>query len=85
VLLDVVDRHAAGSPEEGWTRNGRHLMLAIELADGDEVDRLHRILLDRGLRASGDPAVYEWGARSTYFVDPDGFIWEIYAWVEEPR
>jgi catechol 2,3-dioxygenase-like lactoylglutathione lyase family enzyme len=62
-----------------------HLMLAIELETGEQVDELYRTLLARGLSASGPPAVYEWGARSTYFLDADGYIWEIYAWVETPR
>jgi catechol 2,3-dioxygenase-like lactoylglutathione lyase family enzyme len=62
-----------------------HLMLAIELETGEQVDELYRTLLGRGLSASGPPAVYEWGARSTYFLDADGYIWEIYAWVETPR
>ena len=62
-----------------------HLMLAIELSTGEQVDELYRTLLDRGLEASGPPAVFEWGARSTYFLDADGYIWEIYAWVETPR
>lgn len=70
---------------DGWTRNGRHLMLAVELDTGEAVDEAHATLTARGLTASGAPAVYEWGARSTYFVDPDDFIWEIYAWVEDPR
>lgn len=61
------------------------LMLAIELETGEQVDELYRTLLARGLSASGPPAVYEWGARSTYFLDADGYIWEIYAWVETPR
>jgi uncharacterized glyoxalase superfamily protein PhnB len=60
-------------------------MLAVELDTGEQVDALHESLTARGLAASGPPAVYEWGARSTYFVDPDGYIWEIYAWVETPR
>jgi catechol 2,3-dioxygenase-like lactoylglutathione lyase family enzyme len=62
-----------------------HLMLAIELETGEQVDELYRTLLARGLSASGPPAVFEWGARSTYFLDADGYIWEIYAWVETPR
>ncbi|MCU1406705.1 MAG: hypothetical protein JWQ43_3008 [Glaciihabitans sp.] len=61
------------------------LMLAIELETGEDVDRLYTELRARGLRDSGEPRVYEWGSRSAYFVDHDGYIWEIYAWVETPR
>lgn len=70
---------------ESFARTGGHLMLAVELETGEQVDALYADLTARGLAASGPPAVYEWGARSTYFIDPDGYIWEIYAWVETPR
>lgn len=70
---------------ESFSRNGGHVMLAVELDTGEQVDELFETLTARGLTASGPPAVYEWGARSTYFVDPDGYIWEIYAFVEDAR
>jgi catechol 2,3-dioxygenase-like lactoylglutathione lyase family enzyme len=75
-----------GSPRLAeFSQNGGHVMLAVELDTGEQVDALYESLTARGLAASGPPAVYEWGARSTYFVDPDGYIWEIYAWVQTPR
>jgi catechol 2,3-dioxygenase-like lactoylglutathione lyase family enzyme len=61
------------------------LMLAIELETGEQVDAMDEALRARGLESSGPPAVYEWGSRSVYFLDSDGYIWEIYAWVETPR
>ena len=65
--------------------SGGRLMLAIELETGEQVDAMDEALRARGLESSGPPAVYEWGSRSVYFVDADGYIWEIYAWVETPR
>jgi catechol 2,3-dioxygenase-like lactoylglutathione lyase family enzyme len=85
VVLTLVDAALVTPDDPTWSRSGGHLMLAIELDTGEAVDAAHAELRSRGLVDSGDPAVYEWGARSTYFVDPDAFIWEIYAWVEEPR
>jgi catechol 2,3-dioxygenase-like lactoylglutathione lyase family enzyme len=85
VVLTLVDSSLIDVDDRTWSRSGGHLMLAIELDTGEAVDAAHAELRARGLVDSGDPAVYEWGARSTYFVDPDAFIWEIYAWVEEPR
>jgi catechol 2,3-dioxygenase-like lactoylglutathione lyase family enzyme len=91
VVLSVVDARAVSQSALGagefasFTRSGGHLMLAVELDTGDQVDELYVDLKARGLVDSGPPAVYEWGARSAYFVDPDGYIWEIYAWVQEPR
>ncbi|WP_382303851.1 VOC family protein [Herbiconiux sp. UC225_62] len=91
VTLTIVDVASITGPDirtaefASWSRNGGHVMLAIELDSGEAVDRLHADLTARGLADSGPPALYEWGARSAYFVDPDGYIWEIYAWVEEPK
>ena len=79
-----VTPEAVGEPDT-FTRSGGHVMLAVELDSGERVDELHAALKARGLVDSGPPAVYEWGARSSYFVDPDGYIWEIYAWIETPR
>jgi catechol 2,3-dioxygenase-like lactoylglutathione lyase family enzyme len=91
VTLTIVDAASLAEPGirttefASWSRNGGHVMLAVELDSGEAVDRLHADLVARGLADSGPPALYEWGARSAYFVDPDGYIWEIYAWVEDPR
>ncbi|QJU54185.1 VOC family protein [Herbiconiux sp. KACC 21604] len=84
LAASTVSPEAVGEPDT-FTRSGGHLMLAVELDSGERVDELHAELKARGLVDSGPPAVYEWGARSSYFVDPDGYIWEIYAWVETPR
>jgi len=91
VAITILD--AAAVPREGsaqsdlasFTRNGAHVMLAVELDSGDRVDEVYAELKARGLADSGPPALYEWGARAAYFVDPDGYIWEIYAFVEDPR
>ncbi|PPF79547.1 hypothetical protein C5B96_12590 [Subtercola sp. Z020] len=77
ITLDVPSTPAAPS-------TGR-VMLAIELETGPEVDALWAELRGSGLADSGPPRVYEWGSRSVYFVDDDGYIWEIYAWVETPQ
>ncbi|MGD8195785.1 VOC family protein [Herbiconiux sp. P18] len=85
IILTPVASLTESPRAESFSRNGGHVMLAVELDSGARVDELYDELRSRGLEASGPPAVYEWGARSTYFVDPDGYIWEIYAWVETPR
>jgi catechol 2,3-dioxygenase-like lactoylglutathione lyase family enzyme len=88
ITLDVPavsDAPAApAAPPAAPATTGR-VMLAIELETGPEVDALWAELRGSGLADSGPPRVYEWGSRSVYFVDGDGYIWEIYAWVETPR
>lgn len=86
VVLTIREgRLSQGSSPRALPESTGRLMLAIELDTGEDVDRLFLELKARGLRDSGPPRVYEWGARSAYFVDHDGYIWEIYAWVETPR
>ncbi|RFA10415.1 hypothetical protein B7R54_15285 [Subtercola boreus] len=87
VELTIVLHGGSGAPVAALASGGAggHVMLAIELETGPEVDALAAELRALGLVASGPPQVFEWGARSTYFVDHDGYIWEIYAWVETPR
>ena len=84
VLLTLSSGRLSNEGSAAPDSSGR-LMLAIELDTGDDVDRLYNELRARGLKDSGPPRVYEWGSRSAYFVDNDGYIWEIYAWVETPR
>lgn len=38
----------------------------------DDVDRMHRRVLDAGLEAAGDPADAPWGERYFHILDPDG-------------
>ena len=75
-----ISRHA-GVPNHP-TRIGHKTCIAVELPAPAEVDRLHGELSDRGVPFQSAPADYEWNARCAYFYDPDGTVWELYAWLE---
>jgi catechol 2,3-dioxygenase-like lactoylglutathione lyase family enzyme len=77
-------RAGVGLPAGTFTDAGSRLMGAIELDTREAVDALHASLLDAGVDFSGPPTQWPWGAWASYFSDPDGVLWEIYAWVEEP-
>lgn len=74
----------AGLPAGTFTASGHRLMGAIELDTREAVDVMYERLLAGGVAFSGAPKRWPWGAWATYFPDPDGVLWEIYAWVDEP-
>jgi uncharacterized protein len=53
--------------------------LAHNVGERDDVDRLLADLEQAGTRIVKPAADAEWGGRSGYFADPDGFLWEV-AW-----
>jgi lactoylglutathione lyase len=44
----------------------------------DDVDAAYRELSDKGVTFIKPPKDQAWGRRTTYFVDPEGNIWELY-------
>ena len=75
-----INQHA-GVPNHP-VRTGHKACIAVELPAAAEVDRLHSELSARGVPFQGPPADYVWNARCAYFYDPDGTVWELYAWLE---
>ena len=70
----------AESPRQGLTA-----MVAVRVETADAVDALHDALVAKGVRIVQPPTTHAWNARTAYFSDPDGNLWEIYAWVDAPR
>lgn len=66
-------------------RGGSSAMLAVRLDSAAAVDREHDRLAARGVAFHAPPASYPWNAHAAYFTDPDGHLWEIYAWLGAPR
>ena len=55
--------------------------IAVELETTDLVDGLYDELTKRGVVFQRPPENYIWNARCAYFTDPDGTLWELYAWL----
>jgi len=55
------------------------MALAHNVRDRDDVDRVLAGVAAAGARLVKPAADAEWGGRSGYFADPDGFLWEV-AW-----
>ena len=66
-------------------RQGLSAMVAVRVETADAVDALYDELAAKGVTMVQAPTTHTWNARTTYFSDPDGNLWEIYAWVDAPR
>ena len=76
-----VEQHLG---KETVSEEGHWFMGAFELESGEEVDTVYAELTGKGVNFVKEPADWPWGARGAYFTDPDGYLWEVYAWVGEP-
>ena len=83
-LWEVSDVTAALALE-ATPRQGLTTMVAVRVETAEEVDALHDALVAKGVTIVQAPTTHSWNARTTYFSDPDGNLWEIYAWVDAPR
>ena len=66
-------------------RQGLSAMVAVRVETADAVDALYDELAAKGVTMVQAPTTHAWNARTTYFSDPDGNLWEVYAWVDAPR
>ena len=72
-----------GFRDPGDTDGIHKVMVAMEVPDTKDVDRLFDDLSEKGVSFSAPPKAYPWNAYCCYFQDPDGNLWEIYTWVGE--
>jgi uncharacterized protein len=59
----------------------RKVMAATEVPSVNAVDEIYHDLVAKGVAFTGPPKAYDWNAYCCYFSDPDGNLWEVYAWV----
>ena len=83
-LWEVSDVTQALALEE-TPRQGLSVIVAVRVETADAVAALHDALVSKGVPVVQAPTTHPWNARTTYFSDPDGNLWEIYAWVDAPR
>jgi uncharacterized protein len=79
--LALYSRHLlaadAGVPNDGSGFPG--FSLAHNVREPQEVDRLLEQVAAAGARIVKPAQPADWGGRTGYFADPDGFLWEV-AW-----
>lgn len=71
--------HDAGLLDEAPHSEFPGFALAHNVREKGDVDRLLEELAAAGARIVKQAADADWGGRSGYFADPDGFLWEV-AW-----
>jgi uncharacterized protein len=71
--------HDAGLLDEAPYSGFPGFALAHNVREREDVDRLLEELAAAGARIVKPAADADWGGRSGYFADPDGFLWEV-AW-----
>jgi catechol 2,3-dioxygenase-like lactoylglutathione lyase family enzyme len=64
-----LEEGAPGPPRDG-------LEINIQV---DDVDGVHRRLVDAGVLVEGPPEDQEWGARHVWFEDVDGRRWSVFS------
>lgn len=50
---------------------------AFNAKSSEEVDMVFQLALDNGARSVKTPVWGDWGGYSGYFVDPNGYYWEV--------
>ncbi len=79
--LDHINGHTGVSNARS-PRAAHKACVAVELDSPASVDALYDELVARGVPFYGAPQNHVWNARCAYFTDPDGTLWELYAWLE---
>lgn len=79
--LDHINRHVGVSNTRS-PKEAHKACVAVELDDPASIDELYVELVARGVSFHDAPREYVWNARCAYFTDPDGTLWELYAWLE---
>jgi len=73
-LREKLAEDAQTSPEGSGFAG---VTLAYNARSEAEVDQIIRDLEAKGVQIAKQPQKVFWGGYSSYFVDPDGFLWEV--------
>jgi len=66
--------------EEAMSKVKHRVQSAIYFEKPADVDKYYEKLKSEGVRFIVEPRDWEWEARAAYFVDDDGYMWELYSW-----
>ena len=79
--LDHIHEHTGVSNTRS-PKEAHKACVAVELDEPADVEAIYTELNQRGVPFYGPPQDYVWNARCAYFTDPDGTLWELYAWLD---
>lgn len=93
---NYVEFEFAGTSVTMWQKNGvetviekkylgdegHRFMIAVKVPEVKDVDDIYKELTKRGATCIQKPVTYEFGSRAAYFLDYEGNVWEVFAWLE---
>lgn len=79
--LDHVDT-SIGHRFEPIAPNSQHSIMACLQDSCADVDACYQRIKGNGVEFLYPPRSFPWNVYACYFKDPDGFMWEIFAWQE---
>jgi len=79
--LDHINSHTGVSNKRA-PQGAHKACIALQLDAPSEIDEFYDELSAKGVPFVGPPQNHVWNARCAYFTDPDGTLWELYAWLE---
>lgn len=68
--------------EDAMSKVKHRFMGAIQCDTAEEVDAAYDELQSKGVTFLAEPTDWPWQARAAYFVDEEGYMWELYAWID---
>lgn len=74
---DHLVRHLG---KEAMSHVKHRVQSAIYFDVPELVDEQYEVLKAQGVHFITEPQDWEWNARAAYFVDDDGYMWELYSW-----
>ncbi len=82
VTMWQVDGVIKAMGDEHLGPYGHHFMIAVKVPLPEDVDEIHETLTGNGVTCIQPPTTYEFGSRAAYFLDYEGNVWEVFAWME---
>jgi catechol 2,3-dioxygenase-like lactoylglutathione lyase family enzyme len=70
--------------KEAVSEKGHWFMGAFEFESGHAVKEAYDELKSKGVDFITELKFWDWGATAAYFKDPEGYLWEIFAWTGTP-
>lgn len=66
--------------KEAMARVKHRVQSAIRFESPEALDKAYEKLKTMGVDFLVEPTDWEWSARATYFVDNEGYMWEMFCW-----
>ena len=66
--------------KEAMARVKHRVQCALRFETPEKLDKAYEALKAAGVDFLAAPGVWEWAAYAAYFVDKEGYMWELFTW-----